>query len=354
MTRTSLPAIVLCLFAAGAVADATVPTEDLAGVRDHPLLKRYEGSFIVSADQQAFDEFVLPLAPLKEDHERRDQHNNIWFAPAERLELEGRVSRLVYVLPAGRSPLEVVRNYQEEVESLGGKVLFTCKREECGGAPDRASGGGGGDMSLAMFLRPEERITDKPFTNGNCAMTERIKDQRYLAAALPEQNAHVSVLAYAVKGSSYCKALAGLTVAIVDVVEAKAREQRMVKVDATEMARTIAASGRIALYGILFDFDQATLKSESAPMLTEIATLLAVDPKLKLLVVGHTDNAGSFDYNRDLSQRRADAVVAALVREHGADRARLAPVGVAFAAPLAPNSTEEGRAQNRRVELVQY
>ncbi len=80
----------------------------------------------------------------------------------------------------------------------------------------------------------------------------------------------------------------------------------MVKVDAAEMARTIAASGRIALYGILFDFDKATLKPESAPALTEIAALLKSDTKLKLLVVGHTDNAGAFDYNRDQSQHRAD------------------------------------------------
>ena len=138
MTRALLTAILLSLFAASVGADATVPTKDLEGAKDNPLLKRYEGSYIVSADQQAFDEFVLPLAALKPDSERRDRHNNIWFAPAERLELEGRITRLVYVLPEGRTPLEVVRNYQDEVEALGGKALFNCKREECGGSPERA------------------------------------------------------------------------------------------------------------------------------------------------------------------------------------------------------------------------
>jgi outer membrane protein OmpA-like peptidoglycan-associated protein len=71
-------------------------------------------------------------------------------------------------------------------------------------------------------------------------------------------------------------------------------------------------------------------------------------------VVGHTDNAGGFDYNRDLSQRRAEAVVTRLIQDQGVDVRRLFPVGVSFAAPIASNQTEEGRAQNRRVELVRY
>ncbi|MBK5965732.1 flagellar motor protein MotB [Thiocystis minor] len=356
MLRTILITLSLSLCAAGAWSDATLPTKDLEGTQDNPLLKRYEGSFIVAHDGKAFDEFVLPTGPLKEDtdKERRDQHNNHWFAPEQSLALEGRTTRLVYVVPAGRSPLEIVRNYQDEIEALGGQVLFACKGEACGGDPGRSSSGGGGEMSLAMVLYPEERINDPAFSNGNCALTERIKDQRYLAAELPEQQAHVSVLTYTLKVGSSCKALDGRTVAVVDIVESQGREQKMVKVDAAAMARAIATTGRIALYGILFDFDQAVVKAESAPALTEIAALLTANPDLKLLVVGHTDMAGTFEYNRALSQRRAEAVVTALVRDHDVDNARLLPVGVSFAAPLASNQTEEGRAQNRRVELVQY
>ena len=356
MLRSVLAFVMLCLVTVGAWADATIPTKDKEGAKDNPLLKRYEGSFIVADDRKSFDEFVLPLGPLKADadRERRDQHNNHWFAPEKTLGLEGRTTRLVYVVPEGRSPLEVVRNYQDEVEALGGKVLFTCKQEECGGDPGRASSGGGGEMSLAMVLYPEERITEPVFSNGHCAMTERIKDQRYLAAEIPEQQAHVSVLAYALKGGSFCKALDGRTVAIVDIVEAKGRERKMVKVDAAEMARTIATTGRIALYGILFDFDKTAVKPESAPALTEITALLKAHPDLRLLVVGHTDNAGNFEYNRTLSQRRAESVVTTLVRDYQVDKSRLLPVGVSFAAPVASNQSEEGRTQNRRVELVQY
>jgi outer membrane protein OmpA-like peptidoglycan-associated protein len=125
-------------------------------------------------------------------------------------------------------------------------------------------------------------------------------------------------------------------------------------VKAAEMAEKIDASGRIALYGILFDFNKTDLKPESKPTLDQIAKLLAEDPTLKLLVVGHTDNVGAFEFNRDLSARRAATVVAELKSKYGIAKERLFPFGVSFASPIASNSTEEGRAKNRRVELVKF
>jgi len=126
----------------------------------------------------------------------------------------------------------------------------------------------------------------------------------------------------------------------------------MVMVKADEMAKSIASSGRVALYGILFDFNKADIKPESKPALEEIAKLLKTDTNLTLHVVGHTDNVGSYDANLTLSKRRAEAVVAALTSEHGISAARLTANGVANLAPVAVNSTDEGRAKNRRVELV--
>ncbi|WP_296700113.1 OmpA family protein [Thiocapsa sp. UBA6158] len=356
MLRMIAISLTLTLSALNVAADAAIPDADLAGSQDPAFLKRYAGSLIVSYDDKAFDDYLLPIAPLRidPDPKRRDGHNNLWFAPTEALELEGRLVRLVYLIPEGRSPLEVLRNYRDEIETQGGRALFECKREECGGDPGRSSGGGGGKMSLAMVLRPAERIVDPLLSTGACAQTERIQDQRYLAAALPDGPAHLSILAYVLNTGHSCRALNGRTITVVDLIEGKPREQRMVTIDAPEMARAIDATGRIALYGILFDFDQATVKPDSSVVLAEIATLLRSDAHLKLLVVGHTDNAGGFDYNRDLSQRRAEAVVTKLVQDHGADQARLFPVGVSFAAPVASNQTEEGRSQNRRVELVRY
>jgi outer membrane protein OmpA-like peptidoglycan-associated protein len=108
----------------------------------------------------------------------------------------------------------------------------------------------------------------------------------------------------------------------------------------------------VVLYGIHFDTDKYDIKPESEPTLGEIARLLQQDPTLRLNVVGHTDNVGGLEYNEDLSERRAASVVTYLTGRHGIDASRLSPVGAGMTSPIASNDTEEGRAKNRRVELV--
>jgi outer membrane protein OmpA-like peptidoglycan-associated protein len=346
----------LVLAAATAVfAQATLPTADRKGSTDHPLLKRYEGSFVVASEQKAFAAFALPLSRLEVVTGQRDQNRNRVHEPRNKKPLEGPYTRLVYLIPANRSPLEVMRNYDDEIKSKGGKTLFECQGPDCGGNATRSSGGGSGDMSMAMYLYPAERVTDKFGTNGHCAVAGGpIADQRYMAAEIPNRGAHVSILTYSLQPRTpACKAFSGRTIAVIDIVESKPRETKMVTVNASEMASAISTAGRVALYGILFDFNKADINPASEPTLEQIGKLLKGQPALKLLVVGHTDNVGTFPFNMDLSLRRAAAVVVALTSRYGATKDRLFPVGVSYASPVAPNSTEDGRAKNRRVELVE-
>jgi OOP family OmpA-OmpF porin len=337
-------------------AASPVPKADLKGSKDSPLLGRYQGSLIISYDHRAFDEFTVPLSALEavQDPKRRDNHNNRVFEPKNRKTVEGEHWRLVYLVPENVSPLEVVRNYQTEIRKKGGKILHECAENACGGDPGRSSGGGGGSMSLSMYLRPAEKVKDSYGSGGYCAHNSRISGQRFTAGTLDASGAYVTVLAYSIApGPPSCRDLEGRTVAAVDIIRPKVREQKMVTIKAEEMAGRIAEAGSVALYGIYFDFNKADVKSESMPTLEQIARLMKAKPKLKLLVVGHTDNVGSFPFNRDLSQRRATAVVAALASRYRVDAKRLTPVGVANACPVASNKTEEGRAKNRRVELVE-
>ncbi len=355
MLRTAL-VVTACATAVLAQPIASIPTADRKGSKDSPLLKRYQGSFIVAYEHKSFGELTLPLSPLVLVPDKQTQQNNHLHEPKQKKALEGSYTRIGYLLPADRSPLEVLRNYQDEIKSKGGKVLFECKGAECGGSPERSSGGGGGDMSLAMYLYPPERVIDQHGTNGWCALAERITDQRYTAAELPQSGAHVSVHAYTIVSpdrNDVCRAFNGRTVAMVDIMEAKDREKKMVTVNAGEMAKSIDATGRVALYGIYFDFNKADLKPESDATLQQIAALMKQNAALKVLIVGHTDNVGSFSFNMDLSQRRAAAVVAALATRFSVGKERMTPVGVSFASPVAPNKTEDGRAKNRRVELVE-
>jgi len=106
------------------------------------------------------------------------------------------------------------------------------------------------------------------------------------------------------------------------------------------------------VYGIHFDTGEATIQEESASTLAEIAELLDQHPNLTLGVVGHTDSTGETDFNMELSTRRAEAVVDYLTSEHGADQGRLIARGLGPWAPAASNEDEDGRARNRRVELI--
>ena len=135
------------------------------------------------------------------------------------------------------------------------------------------------------------------------------------------------------------------------IVEEAEMEQDIV-VDANSMLSDINAQGRVALYGIYFDFDKSDVKPESDPTLKEISKLLSENPKLDLYIVGHTDNVGDYNYNMKLSESRADAVVKTLVSKYNIDKKRLTPAGVGPLSPVTTNDTEEGKAKNRRVELI--
>ena len=119
-----------------------------------------------------------------------------------------------------------------------------------------------------------------------------------------------------------------------------------------DFSQVLASSGRYIVRGILFDTDSDRIKPESAPAIKKIATTLQADPALKLLIEGHTDATGDAAHNLDLSKRRAEAVKAVLVGQFQVDAARLSAAGMGATKPVEPNDTPQGKAQNRRVELV--
>ncbi len=137
----------------------------------------------------------------------------------------------------------------------------------------------------------------------------------------------------------------------VTIVESQEMRQD-VTADAAAMGKDIAATGKTIIYGIYFDTGSATIKPESQPALTEMIKLLKNSPTLKAYIVGHTDNTGALDLNLKLSADRAESVVKALVAG-GVSPGRLKSAGVGPYCPIGSNATEPGKAQNRRVELVQ-
>jgi len=118
------------------------------------------------------------------------------------------------------------------------------------------------------------------------------------------------------------------------------------------IAKQLTRAGRVAVYGIYFDFNRDRLRPASDPVLREIADALKANPTWQLTIEGHTDDVGGSAYNLDLSQRRARAVSQALVTTYHIGASRLGTVGYGASRPKASNATDAGRTLNRRVELV--
>lgn len=319
--------IILLLASIIIVAPAAAqPRPGGADGADHPLVGRYDGAVQRLRQQRDHAEMRFVTAPVlaadrAQGGPRANERNSTGVA--------GRVTRLRYEGPDGRSPLELLRNWQERMERGGFRTVFTCQARACGGT--------GADLWFA--------VTEALPINANMPSTWDGQAFATLRLERPQGDVWVSILS--VTGN------AGRPVTLIDVLEVAAMQtDRIVFVDAAAMERSIASTGRVALYGIRFDTDRAEPRAESRPTIEEIAKYLRANPNVSVVVTGHTDSQGAFEHNIDLSRRRAAAIVAALVRDHGIAASRLTPFGAGMAAPVAANETEQGRAQNRRVEIV--
>jgi outer membrane protein OmpA-like peptidoglycan-associated protein len=318
------------LLMAAMTGTAAAQQADTPGSEDHPMVSRYEGSFIDGYEVREFDEFVLPLGPAVWN-DTRDKR----IAETSAV-LEGRITRILYRGPDGRSSLEILRNYRMALEAAGFETLFSCG-SDCGN-----------NFVYLLYGPTEMRIRQSPSTTSAFDIPQ---DVRYLAARLRDgaREVHVSVLTAFDNGFGK---LSKRPVTLVEIIETESMDTGMVTVDAEAIGKGIDADGHIAIYGVLFDTDSASIKPESAPVLAEIAGFLQARPDLQILVVGHTDNQGSYEYNMGLSAQRANAVVRYLTGNHDIDASRLRSAGVGFLAPVASNESAAGRAKNRRVELV--
>ena len=136
------------------------------------------------------------------------------------------------------------------------------------------------------------------------------------------------------------------------IVEVQKMQQDVVA-NADALKGGLADSGHVEVPGIFFDTAKSDIKPESGPAIDEIAKLLTNSPALKVGIVGHTDMVGDATANLKLSQARAQSVITDLVSRHGIAAARLVAFGAGPWAPVASNKTDDGRARNRRVELVE-
>jgi OOP family OmpA-OmpF porin len=270
-----LAAVVVFLALVGATSIQA--QKDVEESRDHPLITRMPGYYIDSYKVEEFAGFDPTVIGGKNVHWEGKKYSISYY------QKEGAVQA---------STLQIVRNYQNALKTVGAAVLGF--------------------------------------------------DERRLAAELRKGGAMTGVYVEAFnEGRNY----------EVTIVETQAMRQD-VTADAAAMGKDIAATGKTIIYGIYFNTGSAAIKPESEPVLAEMTKLFNSSPKLKAYIVGHTDNAGTLELNLKLSADRADSVVKALIGR-GIVPGRLKAAGVGPYCPIGANSSDQGRAQNRRVELVQ-
>ena len=327
-SRTLFLPLAAGLFLHAACAQAGRYDSDLPGAGDHPLITRYAGSTLYLHGGENYGTAQAFVAGRNGPEVQK---------------LEGKVSNRVYWAPQGRSSLEVFRNYQRALADAGFEVLYQCEEAQCKK-----------DRTQNTMVRWAENMSwaGRGRSDGYIRRMFEYKPGFHYVHARKRGGAGTVDVQVALRDGDNDRYNAGRVQQLVQVVESAQIEGGKVTVDAAAIGSSLKREGKIALYGILFDTNQAVIKPESAGTLEEMARALKAEPGLNVFIVGHTDNQGAVDTNVALSRRRAQAVVEALATRHGIAPARLQAQGVANFAPTASNADEDGRARNRRVEMV--
>lgn len=338
------PLFALCLAACNRSATettpATVPAES-APTETPPAADAALTTVVAATASSEFDPASVPestasLPPfpffkapdgLKTVFDEKDRNINFdrahMIAGNKIVAIEGKIARDQFQLtnPEQReySAIEFQRNYENAIRGLGGVRISQTQYT--------------GDVLQAFGGR---EAVDKHYF-GTCA-SDGCENQSYLIRQGGKE--------YWIQVSTGAIPLHGY----VTVLEREGMKQSLGFLDASAMKKAIDADGRVALY-VNFDVDKATLRPDAQPTIAEIEKLLGGDPALRLSIEGHTDNTGTPAHNQELSTARARSVLGALVGL-GIDPARLQSKGFGQDKPLADNGSEDGRAKNRRVELV--
>lgn len=250
------------------------------------------------------------------------------------LPLRGRVVWQASRREDGPGTAAAIEGYRARLEAMGFEEVFACRGEACGGI----------DFRLGVELLPAP------------AMVMDTADFAQLSMARGgERAAHVSVLVSRVLGALHVQTVTvvpgGEAMALADSPPAGEAPAIAMPGEIRALERRLRERGHVRVDGLDFETGGARIAGRSSATLDALARLLGAEDAPEVVIVGHSDNRGGLELNRELSRDRAEAVRAALV-ERGVPASRLSAEGVGFLAPVASNETEAGRARNRRVELV--
>src|SRR5580704_11407294 len=273
-----------CAVFAAALWPMSGEAKDVSGSSDHPALSRIAGSTVVFYERKDRAEIRIPLERIIFDLQTQK------FNAFKTVSASGRLTRILYALPDGKTPEEVEGYYENALRQANGEILFS-------GAQDQLDNGNDRFVNQVYSGNLQDRVYNLLLLN---------RENAYVAGKLNwnGRDFYVQVYIFANREGRRTDLVKKDRVgALVDIVELGPAHPPTALVTSEQMASEINRTGRIALYGLYFDTNRTEIKSESKPTLQQIADLLKREPSLKLLVVGHTDNVGDFELSRPWSLR---------------------------------------------------
>ncbi|MEM6583184.1 MAG: OmpA family protein [Pseudomonadota bacterium] len=288
---------------------------DRQGSQDYPLVSRFQGFAIDKYEEIQFDRYALPLGPAIDRQ-----------TFGEALNLEGAITKIHYAFPQPPIPslYQLYKSYEGVFQADDVEVLFSCFEDECG---ER-------DKDLVRSAADQRVLLNGFMAFGDHAY-QAVKmnaggQDIYVALYLKQERDNVAYELHFIEVES----MSTENITLADIQEG------------------MTSTGKQAFYGLYFDTGESTLKDSSETELQLLADYLGDNTDTEYFIVGHTDNDGSYQSNLTLSFARAQSVVKALQDQYGLDVSKLTPIGIGPVSPVAANLTQDGKAQNRRVELV--
>lgn len=302
-------------------------TTDIEGSKDYPTISRFEGAIIEFYKETKWGTYKLPVS---------DKGTMSWNKP---MSLEGKVTRIQYSVSKDNNAAFVLHNYKAGFKKSGYDIMIAIANEELGFS-DRPHTWHAKYYEAGGYF---EGLNNAKFGLG-IKFPSWNNNHSFLVARGHEAGKDIYAIVYTIVLGNY-------TLITQDVIEVEAVETGLISVD--NISTDITKKGHIAIYGIHFETGKSVLKPESTESLKTIADYINANTEKGFFIVGHTDNKGDFESNMILSEERAKSVITELTTKYSVNAEQLKAYGVASLSPVYSNITEEGRAKNRRVEIVE-
>lgn len=314
---------------------------DVEGAKQHPLLSNYKNSCIVGYNVTKFDRVTLPVSKITSTGSEKE------------LTIEGKVTDILYGINDSQNTtiLEVQRNYEQALKNSGLEIIYSAfgkkgvmknnssitKKYESIASPDYL-------VAFKFLKHKDYRLVF------NHLGRNKDNELAYFVAQGNKNGIDYTLMLYINFSKGNSPLIKDKIFIQAKIVESESMETGQVSISSID--EKIKNEGKEIFHNILFDFGSDNLTKESYAVIKTLSEYLKANSKQNYYIVGHTDNIGSLSSNQILSEKRAKSVYKALTKKYGVKPSQVSAHGVGQLSPLALNTTDKGRALNRRVEIV--